>query len=173
MAGWDADPDPGLSDLGRAQVASVAADLAGSLGPRPILVSPLRRTRETAVPLCATWGLEASIEPAVGEIPSPVPDLAARGAWLDHALHARFAELDDAVRAWREGLLARLRSVTLDTVVVTHFVAINAVVGAALGVDDVTTFLPANTSVTEIEIDPDTGAITVIARGADAPPIVG
>ena len=46
-AGWDADPDPGLDPEGVAQAERMAAALAPS-GPLPIVVSPKRRTRETA-----------------------------------------------------------------------------------------------------------------------------
>ncbi len=45
--GWDDDLDPGLDELGRAQ-AEAMADLVAPRGPLPILVSPMRRCRETA-----------------------------------------------------------------------------------------------------------------------------
>lgn len=170
-AGWDVDPDPGLSDLGARQAELVAGRLAGLLTPRPIVVSPLRRTRETAAPLERRWGVSALVDPTVGEIPSPVTAVEERGAWLDHALHARYPELEPMVHDWRRALLDRVLAMTEDTVIVTHFVAINAVVGAAEGVDDVTSFLPANTSVTEVEVLD--GALAVVSRGAEAPPVVG
>ena len=43
-ASWGEDPDPGLNALGHGQAARMAA----ALGPMPIMISPLRRTRETA-----------------------------------------------------------------------------------------------------------------------------
>jgi|TARA_B110000263_G_scaffold189153_1_gene166807 broad specificity phosphatase PhoE len=46
-ASWGEDPDPGLNALGHGQAARMAAALA-ALGPMPIMISPLRRTRETA-----------------------------------------------------------------------------------------------------------------------------
>lgn len=172
-AGWDADPDPGLSDLGRDQARAVAARLAADLAPREVVVSPLRRTRETAAPLGARWGSEPVVTSAVGEIPSPGTDLSDRGPWLDRVLRSTWDEVDDgAVHAWRSGLLDWLRACTRDTVVVTHFVAINAVVGEADGSDAVTTFLPANASVTVIDVDRDTGRLHVLARGEEAAPVV-
>ena len=53
-AGWDADADPGLDATGREQADAVAAALAPE-GPLPVVVSPMRRTRETAAPvsMCA------------------------------------------------------------------------------------------------------------------------
>ena len=46
-ASWGEEPDPGLNALGHGQAARMAAALA-ALGPMPIMISPLRRTRETA-----------------------------------------------------------------------------------------------------------------------------
>ena len=55
-----------------------------------------------------------------------------------------------------------------DTVVFTHFVAINTVVGAATGTDRVISFSPAHASVTEVEVEPDT--LTVVSLGAATTP---
>ena len=52
-----------------------------------------------------------------------------------------------------------------DAVVFTHFVAINAVVGAALERDDVYLFKPANTSITVI--DNAGGHLRLIERGVE------
>ena len=46
-----------------------------------------------------------------------------------------------------------------------------AVVGAAAGSDLVTTFLPANASITTVVVDPD-GSIAVEALGSEAPPVI-
>ena len=47
---WGMEKDPGLDELGRAQAKAAARRLA-SLGPHPIITSPLKRTRETSAPL--------------------------------------------------------------------------------------------------------------------------
>ena len=49
------------------------AEVLAPLGPLPVVVSPLRRTRETAAPLLARWSVEPVVEPAVGELTAP-PD---------------------------------------------------------------------------------------------------
>ena len=151
-AGWDADPDPGLDDTGRAQAAATAERLA-PLGPMPILCSPLRRTRETALPLEAAWATTATIDERVSEIPSPTEDLQERTAWLQRALRGRWAELGDDYVAWRDRLLATLADVQEETTVVTHFVAVNAVLGAALDSDDLVVMAVANASVTVVDHD--------------------
>ena len=48
------------------------ADALAAAGPCPIVVSPLRRTRETAAPLAVRWGVEPVVEPGVGELAAPV-----------------------------------------------------------------------------------------------------
>ena len=151
-AGWDADPDPGLDDTGRTQAAATAARLA-PLGPMPILCSPLRRTRETAAPLEAAWGTSATIDERVSEIPSPTEDLQARTVWLQRALRGQWTDLGDEYLAWRDRLLDALADVREETTVVTHFVAVNAVLGAALGSDDLVVMAVANASVTVVEHD--------------------
>ena len=74
---------------------------------------------------------------------------------------------------WRSRLLAAVGEVAEDIVVFTHFVAINAVVAAAEDRAEVMVFAPANASVTVIDADPDSGALTVVARGSEAAPEVG
>lgn len=138
-AGWGDDLDPGLDDLGRRQAQDAASALA-PLGPMPVVVSPLRRTRETAAPLEAQWQTEARVEPAVGEVPSPTPDLAARAAWIQEFMQSEWSRQPPELHAWRDALLAALLDLREDTVVVTHFVAINVTVGAATGTDRVATF---------------------------------
>jgi len=93
-AGWDTDPDPGLDDIGRRQATTVAARL-GPLGPLPVRTSPLLRCRETAAPVAELWRVEARIDPAVAEIPSPDGvAMADRTDWLRVAMRGTWADLD-------------------------------------------------------------------------------
>lgn len=155
-AGWDADVDPGLDDVGRAQAEAMADALAASLaGPWPMLVSPLRRTRETAASLAARWDVAPVVTPEVGEIASPSPEqhtMDERMAWLRDVLGRRWGDLGPALRAWRASVLDRLVAIERDTVVVSHFVAINVAVGAATGDDRVTCFRPGHCSRTVLEV---------------------
>src|SRR5690606_23321457 len=96
-AGFAAERDPGLDDLGHAQAVQVAAALA-TKGPLPILVSPLLRCRETAAPLEALWGTTAVVEPDVAEVVAPTDDLTERGAWLRRAMATTWAELEPEPR---------------------------------------------------------------------------
>lgn len=165
-AGFDADLDPGLDDVGRAQAVQVASQLV-TLGPLAVRTSPLRRCQETAAPLCSLWGVTAVVDPAVTEVAAPTTDLAGRAAWLREAMAGTWSELEAAPRAWREALLDGLAAIGDETVVFTHFVAINAVIGAATGDDRVLVQRLSNGSVTVVDVGPD-GIELVRAGGTGA-----
>ena len=171
LARYDQDHDPGLDDVGRAQAEAVAADLA-SLGPLPIVSSPLRRTRETAAPFERKWATTAAIEPAVGEVNAPTDDLAGRSAWLGEILRGnrRWSELDDERQRWRDGVARALLALDADTVVVTHYIAINAAVGHATGDDRVLNFRPDNCSCTVL--DSDGRALALVELGRERETVV-
>jgi len=151
-ASWGEDPDPGLSALGCGQAARMAAAMA-PLGPMPIMVSPLRRTRETAQPLEANWNITGVVEPAVREVPSPTEDIGSRREWLHEVMSGTWAQADAWLEPWRQGMIDTLLGVPDDSVIVSHFIAINVAVGAAQGDDRVTLFRPNNCSVTVLETD--------------------
>ena len=81
-AGWDIQHDPGLNETGRQQ-AYTAARALSDRGPLPIVVSPLRRTRETAHEFELMWGCSAKVDSRVAEIPSTGMTLTERGEWLN------------------------------------------------------------------------------------------
>lgn len=128
-AGWGDDPDPGLSERGRAQAEAMASALA-PMGPLPVIVSPLRRTRETAAALEGRWGVTARVDAAVGEVPSPTDDLGARMAWLRGLLPTPWDEWPDALQAWRRSVVSTLLAIEEDSVIVTHYVFITVAVGS-------------------------------------------
>lgn len=164
-AGWGEDADPGLDAAGRAEADAMARAL-GPLGPLPVVVSPLRRTRETAAPLERQWAVEARVEPGVGEIVSPTADLAARRSWLREVMAGRWSDVDDAVHDWRRRVIDTLAAIGEDTVVVTHFVAINVVAGWATGDDRVMCFAPGYCSWTVVDVAD--GRFSVVELGAQA-----
>jgi broad specificity phosphatase PhoE len=150
-AGFAEAHDPGLDDLGREQALAIAQELA-PLGPVPILTSPLKRARETAAPLEELWKITARVEPKVAEIPSPTENLQERSTWLSQALRGRWSDLPFSYQEWRDSLVTFLRTCKTSTVVTTHFVAINAVVGAATGNDRMVCFEPDHCSCTVLEV---------------------
>ena len=157
-------PDPGLSESGAQQARLVAERLAQIVDkPIALVSSPLRRARETAEPLAARWSSSVLVADAVRELPSPGTG-SERRAWLRAALRSTFAELGEQQRDWRSAILAYLGQLTSDTAVFTHAVVINAVVGHLRNDDRVLAFVPANTSITIVDVDD--GHLTLVERGA-------
>jgi len=150
-AGFAEAHNPGLDDLGHEQAIAVAQELA-PLGPLPILTSPRKRARETATPLEQLWNVTAQVEPHVAEIPSPTADLQERTTWLHHALRGQWSDLSPFHQTWRNGLVTFLCRREASTVITTHFVAINAAVGAATGDDRMVCFEPDNCSCTVFNV---------------------
>lgn len=169
--GWDQDMDPGLSVLGWEQAGEAAARLA-TLGPLPIVSSPMRRTQETARPFSAQWGGAARIEPRISEIPSPSEDLEARKEWLAGVMAGGWN--DPAARragpydltTWRQGVIDAVREAREDTVFTSHFIAINVIAGHLLGDDRVVAFRPDNCSITIVENDG--GTLRLVELGHEA-----
>lgn len=156
-AGYGHDRDPGLSERGRAQAEALVATFEDLLGGAslPIRTSPLRRCQETAMPLATAWGVEPVVDPLVAEVAAPTSDLAQRSQWLRRALASTWSELEPEPVAWRARLLDHLRAIPEDSVVVTHFVVINAAIGAARGDNSVMVEPVANTSITVLEGGPE------------------
>lgn len=151
------DEDPGLDAAGQEQARAVAAVLAAlpeEERPRRVISSPLRRCRETAAPLAAILGVSVEIEPAVGEIPTPIAlTPQERPAWLRQAFAGDWADIkgDLDYLAWTAqvaGALAQYEGCA----VFSHFVALNAAVAAAEGSPAVMAFRPDHVSVTVFEV---------------------
>jgi broad specificity phosphatase PhoE len=168
-ARWGSHLDPPLDNIGRAQAAAMADALAAT-GPQPVVVSPMLRCRETAAPLCARWGSEPAVDPLVIEIPSPRDDLDGRARWLDRMMGATWAAADTELQPWRRGVVECLLGLDRDTVVVTHFMAINVAVGHATADPRVLCFRPDNCSRTILRSDRDT--LTVVELGSEAETVV-
>ena len=172
-AGWDHDPDPDLDHVGRSQAAEAAdrIELTTS-GPLPVLTSPLRRCRSTAAALCARWGVDPSIEPAIGEIPSPagVP-MAERVEWLRRAMRSTWSDLDERYAAFRDAVVARVAAAEHDFVAFSHFVAINAVIGACIGDHRLVIRHLDNCSITVVDVD-GSGRLELVEGGHEADTLI-
>lgn len=165
-AGFGESHDPGLDEVGRTQAEAVARELA-PLGPLPILTSPLKRTRETAAPLAKLWNVQPVVEEAVAEIPSPTDNLQGRVAWLRDFMAGSWRNASMPLATWREEVIAALLAIRADTVIFTHYIAINVAAGAALGDDRVVVFSPDNCSVTVLQNEG--GVLRLIEKGREAP----
>lgn len=130
-ASYDQHPDPGLSQRGRAQAQAAAEQLA-PFGPLAIVSSPMARARETAAPAAERWAAAIAIDPDVSEIPSPGLSPRERGPWLQTIMAGTWDETTAEIRDWRDGVAAAVLAFEQDTVVFSHFVAINAAIAVAI-----------------------------------------
>ncbi|MEM1087283.1 MAG: histidine phosphatase family protein [Pseudomonadota bacterium] len=162
---WGDHPDPGLSEKGHAQAGSVVADLAGQTVSN-ILTSPMRRCQETAQPLSVALGRDAIITPEVSEIPTPTDLQTDRVTWLKGLRGGVWADAPPIVQDWRSALLDKIQSLPDDTIVFTHFVAINAIVAELEGREETTVFRPTYCSQTVLVRY--NGNLIVKSRGAEA-----
>jgi broad specificity phosphatase PhoE len=169
-AGWDADRDPPLDDLGRSQADAVADRLA-PLGPLAVVSSPLLRCRQTASPLATRWGVEARVDHAVAEIPSPEGvDMTERVTWLRAAMSGEWSALEPRYTNFRDGVVGAVIALPSDTVVFSHFVAINALIGHALGDDRLLIRSLDTCSVTVVEVVE--GRLRLVEAGHEADTLI-
>lgn len=170
-AGWDTALDPGLDELGIEQSREVAAQLA-PLGKQKIITSPLLRCQQTALPLCEAWSATAEINNAVTEIPSPQgAAMGERTEWLRAAMSDTWAALGPRYTNFRDELVAYVRGIKNDSIVFSHFIAINAVIGAALNDDRLVIRSLDNCSVTIIEVGEDK-TLTFVEGGREADTLI-
>jgi broad specificity phosphatase PhoE len=115
--------------------------------------------------------VRVEVVPDVAEIPSPegVP-MGARVAWLREAMQGTWADLGPRYQAYRDAVVAFARSCPDDAVVVSHFIAINAVIGAAIGDDRLVIRRLDNTSVTVIDVAD--GALRLVEGGHEAETLI-
>jgi probable phosphoglycerate mutase len=162
-ASWGKSSDPGLSELGTEQAQVAARQLLPQLDADTTLVSsPLARAQQTAVPLAMAMGSEVVVNHAFSEIPAPVP-LAERQDWLRQFMQQRWHEQPPNLHQWRESAFTQLLALGKPSVVFTHFLVINAVIGRILGRAETLCFWPDNASVTHLRRKDD--ALELIALG--------
>ena len=148
-ASWGDHPDPGLSDLGKGQ-AEAAAEILSKLGASTAVTSPMQRCRETAQPFEARAGLTARVMPEVSEISTP-GGIEDRVSWLRELMAGTWTAAGPDLVAWRLKMSQTVSDLPDGVAVFSHFVAINALVGALEGDDRVTVFRPGHCSVTRLE----------------------
>lgn len=168
-AGLD-DLDPGLAPLGHEQAAITAQALAGlSPAPARLVVSPLRRTRETAEPIAEAFALDPEIREEVAEVFDPSVPPEERKAIIGPFMDGRWSEQDETLRAWRRRVVATLTALGEgdadgDVIVVSHYIAICVAIGEALGDDRVVPVKLGNCSVTALDVR--AGKLALVSAGS-------
>ncbi len=110
--------------------------------------------------------MTAVVDDRVAEIPSPTDGPRRRGEWLSAAMAGTWDDLGPSYLAWRDRLVDAIAALTSDTVVVSHFVAINAVVGRAAGDDRVMHVPIDNCSITTVDTTGGRLVVTELGRSA-------
>ena len=174
-AGWDTDPNPPLDELGREQALAVARSFS-QVPTMEVISSPLLRCQQTAFPLATLWNVEVGIQPAVAEIPSPEGyELSNRVGWLRNAMAGTWSELaresGEKYAHYRNSVVKAVTQLPSDTVVFSHFVAINVIVGEALGNDSMVISHLDNCSITVVDVEAD-GTITIVEMGREADTLI-
>ena len=170
-AHWGQDPDPGLSELGEQQAVVAAQALLPRLpGDVSLVSSPLLRAQETAFPLAESLGINVSINDAFREIPAPVP-LAERKTWLRGFMQQSWGEQPRELVDWRDQAMSQLLDLNTPTVLFTHFLVLNAIVGKVLERDETLYFWPDNASITHLKLKKD-GVLELLSLGAQMDTVV-
>ena len=107
--------------------------------------------------------MQAVTSNGVREVPTP-RDVDDRQAWLASVMAGTWSQTP-ALEAFRAGVVDTLCGQNTDTAVFSHYVAINAAVGAAMGEDKVMVFKPAHASITILSNEG--GVLRLVERGAE------
>ncbi|MEC9414354.1 MAG: histidine phosphatase family protein [Pseudomonadota bacterium] len=160
--GWTS-LDPVLSKRGRKQAEELKLILKDKLTDKiDIISSPLSRCQETASISVKESKKEITIDDVFRELPSPVESLDRRVIWLKRVLPLDWEDLEQDTESklsninyhlWREKIISKILSFKSDTVIFTHFVVINNVIGKIMKSTKVVNFYPENCSITEIGIE--------------------
>ena len=172
--GWDTALDPDLDGLGRRQAADVAKNLDQIFVGKEveIISSPLLRCRQTASIFAKLRLLPVRVCDEVTEIPSPNGvAMAERVAWLREVMQGRWSDLDENYLVFRDRLVEFVRAIERDTVIFSHFVAINAVIGALTNDDRLVIRSLDNCSLTLLECD-SKGKLWIAQSGHEADTLI-
>ena len=155
-AGWDTAIDPDLDEIGIKQSQEVANKLNLIFSDKSVEIvsSPLLRCRQTAEAFAKLRNLSVRVCEQVTEIPSPVGfEMHQRVDWLREAMQGTWVDLGDRYVAFRDSVVEFVKKLNNDSVVFSHFVAINAVIGALTGDDRLVIRSLDNCSITLLERD--------------------
>lgn len=173
-AGWDTALDPVLDDLGHQQARDVASSLDQIFVGRQIKIisSPLLRCQQTAEAFAKLRNLPVRVSAEVAEIPSPSGvAMTDRVEWLRSAMGGTWADLGESYVAFRDSAVAFVRLIETSTVIFSHFIAINSVIGALTDDDRLMIRSLDNCSITLLERDVS-GNLRIAQAGHEADTLI-
>ena len=169
-ASWAQSADPGLSELGQRQAQLAADKLLPDLSRSvQLFSSPLLRALETAQPLARALDKQIVTNDVFREIPAPVP-LDQRQTWLRQFMREHWGTQAESLHQWRDALYAHLLGLREPSVVFTHFLVINAVVGRIQQREETLCFWPDNASITHLTLT--SGSLALVKLGDELSTVV-
>lgn len=150
---WGKHPDPGLSELGIKQSASLVNNkMLESLDSYSFVSSPKLRAKMTAEPLIKKFNKGLIVHDAYSEIPSDNIDNSQKKAWLTDLMNTEIRNLPDFVVNWRKNIINHSLNVSQNTIVFTHFMVINTLISSLLKKKTLMYFYPNYVSVTRLTL---------------------
>lgn len=169
---WDQAADPILSANGIDQAKTLAEEYLPIIENKgfQLISSPLARAQQTAMPFQKGLNTTVNINTNFAEIPSPGIALADRRNWLKALFSKNISDLETPQLAWRTNIIQAIETLEKDTLIFSHFMTINAIVGWINKDKRVVSYYPNYCSITQIE---KTGNQFVIkSLGKELPTIV-
>ena len=133
-ASWQESTDPGLSELGERQAEECANLLLNinGINEYELVSSPLKRAIETGSKLEEKLKGNLNINSSFAEIPSPGISLEDRQAWLREIFNKKISNLKKPQAEWRKNIIDKIWQIENPTVIFSHFMVINTIVGLSL-----------------------------------------
>ncbi len=172
-AGWNQDLDPPLSEKGQQQAEQVSDSLVRlipNIDETQCISSPIKRAHETAGYFSRKQNKAINIEARVAEIPSPTNELNERMPWLMQVMKSQWSVLSPELNQWRQDCIDYVLSLEQDSVIFSHYIAINVLIGHCNQDDRVISYNPDNCSIHQFEItDSEKGReLSIVELGTQA-----
>ena len=151
---WGDHPDPDLSEDGfkQAKLLEEHSELQ-NLHLYEFVSSPKARAKSTAIPLAKKFNKEIIINDIFSEIPSGNIDANEKKQWLTKTMKEDIGSLSKEVMEWRIKILSQVFGMRKDTIIFSHFMVINALVGELAKHPNLLHFYPDYTSLTKISLE--------------------
>ena len=156
-ASWQESTDPGLSELGKRQAEECANLLLhiNGIDKYELISSPLKRAIETGSKLKEKLKGNLDISSSFAEIPSPGISLEDRQAWLREIFNKKISDLKKPQAEWRKNIIDKICQIENPTVIFSHFMVINTIVGYVKKDESIVCFYPDNCSITKLNKSED------------------
>ena len=156
-ASWDKENDPGLSNNGRKQAELLVDEpLLQNLENYDFISSPKKRAMETSIPLKEKFNKEITVNNIFSEIPAKNIPNEQKFNWLKKTVTANIDSLPKDIHVWRNNIIKNIfDELEGDTVIFTHFMVINTVIGFVNKSNKIFNTQPSYTSITSINFNTD------------------